>query len=45
MKFQIQMNNLKVIVAKCKIKGYENKSKLVKEFYKEIFNQYSRIKN
>ena len=42
MKFQ--MNNLKVIIAKCKIKGYENKSKLVKEFYKEIFNQYSRIK-
>ena len=27
-----------------KIKEYENKSKLVKEFYKEIFNQYSRIK-
>ena len=38
MKFQI--NSLKVIAAKCKIKGYENKSKLVKE----IFNQYSRIK-
>ena len=42
MKFQ--MNNLKVIAAKYKIKEYENKSKLVKEFYKKIFNQYSRIK-